>query len=112
MKIKQYIFTIILMAIGLILFKYIPMQIYGDDILFDASMHMVVASSILYLLYLLFVDRNKDWRMPYIMFSCTVLFIIAVQRILDNQHNDIGLLMGLLVALFSIFIPRRKEIKK
>lgn len=110
-QIKSIIFTAILMAIGLIALKYIPMKLYGENILFDASGHIVIASFILYLVYF-FIDENKKWRFPYLIFSFFVLTIISVQRIVSNAHNDTGLLLGLLVSIISIVIPNYKYYKK
>ena len=40
-----------------------------------------------------------------------VLTIISVQRIISNNHNDIGLLMGLVLGLVSIGVAEWKRIK-
>jgi len=109
-KAKSLLFTAVLMAIGLLIFKFLPMSIYGDAILFDASMHITIASFILYTIYL-FIDKNKEWRVPYFIFCLGILTIISLQRIIDNAHNDIGLLMGFLLSVISIMIPNWKEIK-
>lgn len=103
--------TAILMFIGLILLKFIPMNIYGNDILFDASGHLVTASFVLYFLYF-FIDQNKSWRTPYFVFSFAVLTIVSLQRIEANAHNDVGLLLGLLVAVVSIGITHWKQLKR
>ena len=110
-KIKSLFFTGLLMGIGLVLFKYIPMYLFGSNILFDASMHIIFASFILYLLYF-FVDQNKNWRIPYFIFAFAVLIIISVQRVISNNHNDIGLLFGIVISVVSIMIPRWKELNK
>lgn len=109
-QVKELIYTAILMAILLILFKFIPMQVYGKDILFDASSHITVACFILYFLWF-FVDQNKSWRVPFFVFCFIVLAIISLQRILVNAHNDVGLLMGLIISIISILIPQWKSIK-
>lgn len=103
-QLKNVIFTAVLMVIGLIILKFIPMNIYGNNILFDASMHIVVASFILYLIYF-FIDENKSWRFPYLIFCFFVLTVISIQRIISNAHNDTGILLGVLVSLISIIIP-------
>jgi hypothetical protein len=112
--IKQQIiwllWTAIIMAIGLILFKYIPMAIYGKDILFDASSHIVWTSFALYIGWF-FVDQKKSWRIPYFVFSAMVLTIMGIQRIIAQQHNEIGLMLGLGIAGLAIAIPRWKEFK-
>jgi len=99
------------MAIGLVLLKFIPMKVYGDTILFDASMHITIASAILYFLYLV-IEKTKNWRIPFFILAAVVLFVISVQRIISNAHNDVGLLLGLLLSLVAILIPRWKEVKK
>lgn len=105
------IFTaLFFMGIGILLFKFIPMQIWGGEILFDASMHLTVTFAVLYVLWF-FVDQNKDWRTPYFLLSLVVIFVVAVQRILDNAHNDVGLLLGLFISLVSIGIAERKNLK-
>lgn len=110
-KIKALLFTGLLMGIGLVLFKYIPMYLFGKNILVDASMHIIIASFILYLLYF-FIDQNKSWRIYYIIFSLAVLMIISIQRIISNNHNDVGLLIGLLISIISIMIPRWRELNR
>ncbi len=110
MKIKTLIYTAVLMAIGLFLFKFIPMKIYGKDILFDASMHITVAFFILYILFLFIKD--KSWRISYFVFALFILLVISIQRIISNKHNDIGLLIGIIISMISIIIPRWKEVKK
>ena len=110
-KVKNFVYTFIIMAVGLILLKYIPMKAYGDTILFDAFMHITVASAILYLLYLI-IEKAKPWRIPFFILSATVVFVISVQRIISNAHDDVGLLLGLLLSLAAILIPRWKEVRK
>ncbi len=110
-QIEKIILTGILMVIGLILFKYIPMQIYGKDILFDASSHIVGTSFGLYIIWF-FIDQNKSWRIPYFIFSACFLTIIAIQRIIAQKHNEIGIVLGLTISAIAIVIPRWKEIWK
>ncbi len=98
-------------AVGLLVFKYLPMSIWGREILFDASGHVASAIFVLYVLWF-FIDQNKSWRMPFLIFSALVLFVIAVQRIIDNAHNDIGLLGGLALGLVAIAAAERKNVRK
>jgi len=107
-ELKYLICTAILMTIGLLLFKFIPMKLFGKDILFDASMHITIACFVLYIIYF-FIDENKNWRIPYFILAFAVLVVIAVQRVISNAHNDIGLLAGLLISIISIIIPRWNE---
>ncbi len=109
-QIKRIFLTFVFMLIGLFLFKFYPMSIYGKDILFDSSAHIVFASFILYILYF-FIDQNKQWSVPFFVFSFFVLVVISFQRIYENAHNDIGILIGFLIALISIAIPNWKLIR-
>lgn len=99
------------MIVGLLLFKWIPMQIWGDNILFDASMHLTIAIFILYVIWF-FIDQNKKWHLPFFVFSFLVLAIIAFQRIEDNAHNDIGLLAGLIISVSGILYSQFEKIEK
>ncbi|HCJ52247.1 MAG: hypothetical protein A2898_03345 [Candidatus Kerfeldbacteria bacterium RIFCSPLOWO2_01_FULL_48_11] len=96
---------------GLLLFKYIPMWIWGNDILFDASGHMSLAIFALYVMWF-FIDQNKKWRIPYFFFATLILAIIAIHRIITNAHNDVGLLLGLALGMLAIGISHWKEVKK
>lgn len=109
-QIKKILFTIILMSIGLFFFKFYPMSIYGKNILFDASMHIIITSLILYIIYL-FIDQNKSWKIPYLILSFGIIIIISIQRIIVNAHNDIGILLGLLISIISIAIPNWSKLK-
>ena len=110
LQIKKIILALIFMSIGLFLFKFYPISIYGKNILFDASTHIIIASLILYIFYF-FIDQNKSWKIPYFIFCFTIITIIAIQRIISNAHNDIGILLGILISAISIIIPNWKEIK-
>ncbi len=105
------IYTGLIMLILLALLKYLPMNVYGENILFDASAHIALACYILYFIWF-FIDQNKSWRIPYFIFSLAVLIVISVYRIIDFKHNDVGLILGFLVGIVSILIPRWKEVKK
>ena len=87
------------------------MEIYGDGILFDASAHIVIACFVLYFFWF-FVDENKNLRIPYLIFSFAVLVVIALQRIVRSKHDEFGLIIGLVISLIAISLPRIKEIKK
>lgn len=98
------------MALGALLFKYLPMKIWGDDILFDASMHIISTSFILYILWF-FIDQNKDWHTPYFIFGALILFVISSQRLLIDAHSDVGLGIGILISVISIGIAEWGSIK-
>lgn len=99
------------MALGLAIFKFIPMEIWGRDILFDASAHLTITSFVLYTIWF-FIDQNKNWHTPFFVFCALVLSVIAFQRIEANAHNDVGLLLGLLVSIVSIGIAERNNLKR
>ncbi|MFH1503520.1 MAG: hypothetical protein ABIE36_02595 [Candidatus Diapherotrites archaeon] len=103
--------TTLIMGIGLILFKYLPIYIYGKDILFDASSHVVWTSWGLYVAWF-FIDQKKSWRIPYFIFSAIVLIIMGIQRTIAKQHNEIGVMLGLLIAGIAIVLPRWNEFRK
>jgi hypothetical protein len=109
-EVKKLIVSGFVILIGLVLLKYLPMWLYGSGILFDASAHIAIAIFILYFFWF-FIDQNKNWRIPYFIFAFMVLTIISVQRIISNNHNDIGLLMGLVLGLVSIGVAEWKRIK-
>lgn len=104
-KIWSLVIAAAIMAVGLILFKLMLMEIFGRNILFDASMHLTIAMFILYVGWY-FIDQNKSWRVPYFIFSLAVITIISVQRVLVNAHNDVGLLGGFLLSIVAIIISR------
>lgn len=109
-NIKKIVTAGSLMALGVLVFKFLPMRLWGSDILFDASLHLITASFVLYILWF-FIDQNKNWRLPFFLFAALILFIISVQRIAVNAHNDIGLLLGLIISLLSIAIAERKNLR-
>ncbi len=86
------------------------MRLWGSNILFDASLHISVASMVLYVLWF-FVDQSNYLRTPFVGFAVLLLFIVAVQRILANAHNDIGLALGVLVSLIAISIAEGDKLK-
>lgn len=109
-KIRKIITAGVIIALGLLLFKFLPISIWGKDILFDASGHISTAIFVLYVLWF-FIDQNKPWRTPYLILSALALTVIALQRIIDSAHNDIGLLMGLLLGVVAIGVSQWDKIK-
>jgi hypothetical protein len=109
-QIKKIMQTAIILFLLILLFKFVPEKIFGRDILFDASLHISLACFILYILWF-FIDQNKNWRIPYLIFCLAVIIIIALHRIVINAHNDLGLLIGLIISLIAIIIPNFKKIK-
>ncbi|MFH1787544.1 MAG: hypothetical protein ABH811_02025 [archaeon] len=110
-QLKKIILTAMIMTIGLLLLKFIPMEFFGSEILFDASMHFVIVSFCLYILYF-FIEKNKTWRIPYFIFAAAVLIVVSIHRIISNKHNDLGLLLGLIISIIAILIPRWNKLKK
>jgi len=41
-----------------------------------------------------------------------VLIIMGIQRIVTNQHNEVGVMLGLAIAGLAIILPRLKEFRK
>jgi hypothetical protein len=107
-QLKWIISTFVLAWIGWFIFKFIPMKIYGSDILFDASSHVIWTGFILYAFWY-FIDQNKEWRIPYFIFSAVILIFVAIQRVISNAHNEVGVLLGFMVICLAISIPRFKE---
>ena len=109
-QIKKILVAGIVIAIGLIIFKYLPMFIFGKNILFDASSHVAWTIFLLYIVWF-FIDQNKSWRIPYFILSIAILTIISIQRIVTNNHNLFGLLLGFLIGIFGIAISQYKIIR-
>lgn len=107
---RWLIWTAITMLIGLFFLKVIPMEMYGEDILFDASAHITITTFILYFIWF-FIDQNKSWRIFYLFFSLVVLTLVALQRIVAEKHDDIGLILGFVLSIIAILVPRWKQIK-
>ncbi|HOH03858.1 MAG TPA: hypothetical protein PLT60_00465 [Candidatus Pacearchaeota archaeon] len=101
-------YTAILMVIGLIFFKYLPMYLSEGNILYDASYHVLFTILLLYILWF-FIDQKKSWRIPYFIFSGALIIIVSLQRIIAQEHNEVGIILALLIGAVSIIIPRWKE---
>ena len=109
-KLKSLVIAGLIMALGLFVFKFLPMQIWGSEILFDASFHITATIFVLFVLWY-FIDQNKKWRMPFLAVALAVVFIVAIQRILVDAHNDIGLLVGVVISVAAIAVARRDYFK-
>jgi len=101
-------YTAILMVIGLIFFKYLPMYLSEGNILYDASYHVLFTILLLFILWF-FIDQKKSWRIPYFIFSGVLIIIVSLQRIIVQEHNEVGIILALLIGAVSIIIPRWKE---
>ncbi len=99
----------ILMAMFILSLKYMPMYLWGSDILFDASLHITAAFFVLYVIWF-FIDQTKEFRYPFYLFAILVLFVISIQRIAVDAHNDVGLLLGALISIISIGLVEREKL--
>ena len=104
-KLKELIIPAILIALGLLIFKYLPMDIFGENILFDASAHMAWISFMLYSIYIFIKD--KSFQIPYIVLSTIILILVGIQRIVSYHHNYFGVSFGLAISIASIYISKK-----
>jgi hypothetical protein len=109
-KIKSLAKAASIMILGLLIFKLVPMEIFGRDIKFDASAHITTTIFCLYVLWF-YIDQNKSWRTPYFILSLVIISIVSIQRIMINAHNDIGLLGGLVISFVAIVYSQKKYFK-
>ena len=109
-QIKKIILAGFLMLGGIIFLKFLPMLVWGSDITFDASLHIATAVFVIYVAWF-FVDQNEGWHLPFFALSTVALFVIATQRILVNAHNDVGILLGMLISLGAIAYVERYNLK-
>jgi len=93
------------MSLGLAIFKYLPMDIFGENILFDASAHIAWTSFALYSIYIFIKD--KSFQIPYIVLSTIILILVAIQRIVSYHHNYFGISMGLAISVASIYLSKK-----
>ncbi len=100
----------VIVLVGLVLFKYIPMQNYGNEILFDASAHVVIAIFILYLGWFFIPDIKKQKKL-YFCLSLLILFLVSIQRIYVGEHNFIGVLKGIGIGVVGILITNVDKLK-
>ncbi|MGY4884848.1 MAG: hypothetical protein ACP5NZ_04695 [Nanobdellota archaeon] len=103
--------TTIIVVVGLIIFKYLPMYLYGEDILYDLSSHVIWTIWGLYIVWF-FIDQKKSWRIPYFILAGAVVIIMSIQRIIARQHNEIGVILAIVVGGLAIVVPRWKELTK
>ena len=89
------------MAAGLLLFKAAPMYLWGSDITFDASFHIVFVVFALHVCWF-FVDQVPVWRMPFLVVSTGVVVIVALHRIIEGAHDEFGVMLGLMVACTGV----------
>jgi len=104
-KINSILTAGVIMILGLLALKYLPMTIWGSDIVFDASMHITATVFVLYVFWY-FIDQNRSWHIPFFILGALILAIVSFQRIAVAAHNDIGLLGGLIISLLAIAFSR------
>jgi len=109
-QLKEILIAGIVILIGLLLFKYIPMYYFGNGILFDASLHIAFTIFVLYVVWF-FIDHLKNWRIPYFIFCGVILIIVAIQRMFSYNHNEVGLILGLVLGVLAIGISQWKKIR-
>lgn len=93
------------MALGIGLFKFAPIALWGDGIQFDASLHVVTTIFALYIAWF-FIDQNKRWRVPFFIVATGLVGIVAVQRLIIGAHNEVGILLALALSALAIFLSR------
>ncbi len=106
---RQLVYSTIFMVIGSLVFKTLPEYLYGNDILFDASRHIMTLSLGLYFIYAIFIQKKENWKLNYVIFSAMLLGFMGVQRILSGEHNEYGVLLGYALAGLAVFVPLWKE---
>ncbi len=93
------------MAVGLGLFKYAPMSIWGGAIQFDASFHITATIFLLYIIWY-FIDQNPRWRLPFFILAASLVAIVALQRVIVEAHNELGILGALAISAAAIILSR------
>lgn len=97
--------------LGLLLLKYVPMMIFGQKILYDASAHVALTIFVLYGCWF-FIDQNKTWRVPFFTVATGITVTVAIQRLIAHEHNEVGILLGMVVALLGIIAAEKELFKK
>lgn len=108
---KKIVKAGVVITLGLLLLKFLPMEIWGEEILFDASMHIAVTMFVLYIVWF-FIDQEPTWRQPFFTFAAVILIWVGFQRIFINAHSDIGLMLGFAVGLFGIGVAEWSKVKR
>jgi len=100
-KLHRIVTSIFVAAVGLLLFKLVPMVMWGTTIEFDASFHVTAVTLAMYVLWF-FIDQNPKWRTPFFSIATAVVLVVAIQRLLVDAHSDIGILLALAVGVIAI----------
>ncbi len=87
------------------------MDIWGENILFDASLHLTSTIFILYAVWL-FIEGFEKFRKVYLILALLVVVVMSIQRIVAGEHNVFGLLLALVISLFGIVVSRRDYLER
>jgi len=109
-KIRRIILATLVSVVGIVFFKLLPMMIWGDMIKYDVSFHIIVTILVLYVLWF-FIDQNPTWRVPFFMVSSVIIIVVAVQRLLVDAHNDIGILFTFVISIVALSSAEWRDIK-
>ena len=78
------------------------MEIFGKEILFDASLHITLIVLTIYSFWL-FIEKEKHKKI-LLLLTFLVAAAISFQRIYVGAHNLIGLLSGFFVSFLAIIV--------
>ncbi|MEX0930314.1 MAG: phosphatase PAP2 family protein [Candidatus Paceibacterota bacterium] len=99
------------MVLGIGLFKYTPIALWGNGIQFDASLHVTTTIFFLYVIWY-FIDQNKRWRVPFFIVSTGLVVVISVQRLFAEAHNEVGILLAFALSAVAITLSRPAYFRK
>ena len=104
-QIESIIICLALMSISIILFKFLPMEKFGNNILFDASLHVTITIFVLYFIWI-FIGHKKLGKY-FLSFSIVVVLFMSIYRIVVKKHDIIGVSLGVLISLLSIYLSNK-----
>src|SRR3989344_8541668 len=104
-KIESLVICLALMSISILLFKFMPMEFFGNDILFDASQHVTITIFVMYFIWI-FIDHKKLGKY-FLSFSIVVVLFMSIYRIVVKKHDIIGVSLGVLLSLLSIYLSKK-----
>lgn len=101
-NVKRLVITAIFIFIFIALLKFIPMDSYGQNIKFDASLHLSATIFILYSLWIFFWKRN--FSKTFLAIAIVSVAVVSFQRIYVGAHDLFGLVSGFLLSAISIVL--------
>ncbi len=110
-KLKRIAVSGLVMAGGLVLFKFLPQYIWGPDITFDASFHIIFMAFFLHIGWF-FIDQVPNWRTPYLIIATGLLIIVAIHRIIEEAHDEFGVMLGIAVAGGAVLVAHWQYFKQ